>query len=86
MFKQLVASASIFTLLAACQSGTEPNINEDFGNAVRQNVAIQTLNPDAGGSDDSASLDGPRAEQAVDRMRNRSNQVQNASLIQGVAN
>ena len=74
----------IAVLLAACQSGTDQYIDEDFGNSVRSNVALQTLNPEAGGADDSASISGTQANQAVQRMRTRSNQAQDATLIQDV--
>ena len=84
MLKQIFLAGLMTMLLAACHSGTTPHIDEEFGNAVRQNVAVQTLNPDAGGPDESDSLDGPRAAQAVQRMRNRSNQAQSGGLIQGL--
>jgi type IV pilus biogenesis protein CpaD/CtpE len=71
-------------MLSGCQNVVQEHLSDDFGNAVRANIAVQTLNPDAGGPDDSASLDGQRVEQAVQRMRSRSNEVQNTSLIQGV--
>ena len=86
MVKYISVLGSIVMLLAGCQSGTPPNIDDDFGNAVRQNSALQTLNPDAGGPDDSASLDGPGTAQALDRMRTRSNQAQTGTLIQDVGN
>ena len=87
MLKQLTLTGSIVMLLAGCQSGIEDaHLSDDFGNSVRQNVAIQTLNPDAGGPDDSASLDGQRVDRAVERMRQRSNQAQSSSLIQDVGN
>ncbi len=89
MFNSLLNIAlitGVAVLLASCRSEMPPHLNDDFGNAVRANVALQTLNPDAGGVDKSDSIDGPRAEQAAERMRNRSNQATNNSLIQGVGN
>jgi len=84
MLKRISVIGSIVMLLAGCQSGMDPQIDEDFGNSVRANIAVQTLNPDAGGPDDSASINGLQADQAVQRMRNRTNQAQDATLIQDV--
>ena len=84
MLKHISVLGSIVMLLAGCQSGMDPQIDEEFGNSVRANIAVQTLNPDAGGPDDSASLNGLQAEQAVQRMRNRTNEAQNQTLIQDV--
>jgi len=84
MLKHFSVMGSIVMLLAGCQSGMDPRIDEDFGNSVRANVAVQTLNPDAGGPDDSGSLNGLQVDQAVQRMRNRTNQAQDATLIQDV--
>ena len=53
--------------------------------SVRQNVAVQTLNPDAGGPDLSGSIDGLQAERAVENMRNRSPDAETNSLLQGVS-
>ena len=83
MLKENMLIGSMVLLLAGCQSGSELNIDDEFGNSVRQNAAVQTLNPDAGGPDESASIDGPGAAQAIDRMRNRSNQAQSGSITQG---
>lgn len=84
MLKNIFLAGLMAMLLAACQSGTTPTIDDDLGNSVRQNIAVQTLNPDAGGPDESDSLDGPRAAQAVQRMRNRSNQAQSGGLVQAI--
>lgn len=82
--KHIAIMGSVLMLLVGCESGTTPHIDEDFGNSVRANIAVQTLNPDAGGPDDSATINGLQADQAVDRMRNRNNQAQDATLIQDV--
>ena len=54
--------------LVACMSRA-PTISEEFGAAVRHNMALQTVNPDAAGPDESASLDGQKAEQALQDYR-----------------
>ena len=55
-------------LAAGCQSVTEPrlNLSPDFGNAVRHNMAVQTVNPDASaGTTEPPALDGNRANAAM---------------------
>ncbi|MEX0618120.1 MAG: hypothetical protein WDZ76_09395 [Pseudohongiellaceae bacterium] len=69
--------------LPAC-SNHYPSIHEDFGAAVTHNIAVQTINPDAAGPDESASIDGQQAAQAVDRYREGPTEVDNTSLIQDV--
>lgn len=52
--------------LAACTS-TTPNLDRNFGQAVNQAKAQQTLNPDASrNTDPVAGLDGVAADAAID--------------------
>lgn len=52
--------------LAACTT-TTPNLDRDFGQAVNQARAQQTLNPDASlNTDPVAGLDGVAANAAID--------------------
>ena len=52
--------------LAACTTLT-PNLDRDFGQAVNQAKAQQTLNPDASlNTDPVAGLDGVAADAAID--------------------
>lgn len=52
--------------LAGCAS-TTPNLDRNFGQAVNQAVAQQTLNPDASlNTDPVAGLDGVAANAAID--------------------
>jgi len=55
-------------LAAGCQSVTEPrlNLSPDFGNAVRHNMAVQTVNPEASAAiTEAPTLDGNRANAAM---------------------
>lgn len=60
-------------LLAGCaggplDAGTTPNYDATFGQAVRQAVARQTLNPDGPSNRDPvAGIDGESAKNAIDR-------------------
>ena len=50
------ALAILIVSLSACVSSgapQPPHLAENFGNAVRQNIAAQTINPDAAGPDES---------------------------------
>jgi type IV pilus biogenesis protein CpaD/CtpE len=84
MLKQLLIPGSLALLLAACQSGAELQMDDEFGNSVRQNIAVQTLNPDAGGPDGSATLDGQRVQNAVDDLRTRDVGADTGSLTQDI--
>lgn len=75
---------SMVLFLTGCESQPAVHLSDEFGNAVRANMALQTLNPEAGGPDHSATLDGQRVDSAVERLRDRSNQVESSSLLQGV--
>ncbi len=68
MLDKTIAIVIIAGLLSAC-TVPAPTIDEDFGAAVRHNIAVQTINPDAGGKDASDSIDGRRAQQAIERYR-----------------
>ena len=86
MFIRISGLVVLVVMLTACANDRLRTIDSDLGNAVRQNIAVQTVNPDAGGPDGSGSLDGQRAQQAVDRMRSRDPGVTDSNLIQDVGN
>ena len=69
--------------LSACLN-SEPTMHEDFGAAVRHNIALQTMTPDAGGEDDSASMEGEQAAQAVQSHREGPQEEPPNSLIVNV--
>ena len=55
-------------ILAACQTPPmEPESAEDFGNAVRHNIAVQTLDPEGAAIPAEPSGDGNRAALAIGR-------------------
>ncbi len=61
-----VPCAALLLILAGCVS-TTPNLDRDFGAAVRLLYAQQTLNPDASRNTDSvAGIDGKAAKGAYD--------------------
>ena len=70
--------------VAGCESREAMNINQNFGDAVRSNIAVQTMNPMATGQDLSASTSGLQAEQTVQRLLSRDNQAQSNTLLQDV--
>lgn len=66
---QVVAiMAAIGFAIAGCDSVVKPKgtLNPNFGNAVRHNMAVQIVNPDASaGITEAPDLDGKRANTAV---------------------
>jgi len=86
MNKQLLTLILLGGGLAACANEPPASVNmsEDFGNAVRHNIAVQTINPDAGGPDASDTLDGQSIERAIENMRERSPAARTDQLLQGL--
>ncbi|MEY4640662.1 MAG: hypothetical protein RLZZ227_656 [Pseudomonadota bacterium] len=79
-----LAAAALIALPAACTSHQSASIDPDFGAAVSHNIAVQTLNPEAGPPDDSASIDGQKAQQAIEAYRAEPEPVSTESLILNV--
>ncbi|MEX0739092.1 MAG: hypothetical protein WD071_07110 [Pseudohongiella sp.] len=83
----LFAAVTLMLLLNACTSSGAPrplNLADNFGNAVRQNMAVQVINPDATGPDESDRIDGQSAERALESQRARSVESEPESLILSV--
>ena len=83
MFKQILSITILSITVTGCMSQA-PVIDEDFGAAVKHNIAMQTINPDAVRPDDSATIDGQKARQAVESYRETPVEIQVESLIQNV--
>lgn len=80
---------AISTLLAtlglgACTSTSTPKLDPDFGAAISHNVAVQVINPDAGPPDASETIDGQKAQQAIEAYYGESEAISTDSLIQNV--
>jgi hypothetical protein len=84
MFIKVVGLSALLFLVASCVDDRALIMNEEFGNSVRQNIALQTINPDAGGPDDSQILSGQQAQQAVELMLERPQAAETGSIIQDV--
>lgn len=83
----LFAAAMLMLLLSACVTSDDPrplNLSDNFGNALRQNMAAQVINPDAAGPDESDRVDGQSAERALESRRARSVESEPESLILSV--
>jgi hypothetical protein len=66
-FAGALTAAACAALLTAC-AGTTPVLDANFGNAVRQARAAQTLNPDASANRDPVlGIDGQAGAAAQDR-------------------
>lgn len=64
----LFALAALVVFLTGCRG--QPHLNPDFGNSVANNKAGQVVNPSAAAQDRAdATLDGQKAEKALDRYR-----------------
>jgi type IV pilus biogenesis protein CpaD/CtpE len=87
MLDKAIALVMIVGIMPAC-TAPGSTIDEDFGAAVRHNIAVQTLNPGAGGPDASDSSDGRRTQQALEAYRTpqESAGAGQETLIIGVGN
>lgn len=87
MFNKAIAMVMVIGIMPAC---TAPGaaIDEDFGAAVRHNIAAQTMNPGAGGPDASDSSDARRTQQALEAYRTPQESAGDGqeTLIIGVGN
>ena len=66
--------------LASCTGACVPLTPEwesRFGDSVRKIAALQTLNPDAGATPVSESMDGPASREAIGRYRSSFKEPQN---------
>lgn len=86
MYKYLVTLATSAFLLAGCASDRALTLDPAFGNAVKQNIAEQTINPMGQPADASATMDGQKAQQAVDRYRKGPAETKDESLVRDIAN
>lgn len=57
------------------------HLNEDFGNSVKHNIAVQTINPEGIAADHSELMDGQQAQQAIERYRTGPVEAETQSLI-----
>ena len=79
MLKITVTTGLLMTLFS-CAPGAV-YLDEDFGDVVKQNIALQTINPQGVAQDDSELMDGQKAQQAVERYRTGPAQAETESLI-----
>lgn len=80
----LLAFTALMLLPGACVAPDDPrplHLDSSFGNAVRQNIAVQVINPEAAGPDESDRIDGQTAERALESQRTRSAEADPESLI-----
>lgn len=78
----LSATIVMVLVLSACAARPQTgNLDSEFGNAVRQNMAIQVINPNAAGADESHRIDGQSAERALEAQRTRSTEATIESAI-----
>lgn len=82
-----LAAATLMLLLSACVTPDDPrplNLSDNFGKALHQNMAVQVINPDAAGPDESDRIDGQSAERALESRRTRSVESEPETLILSV--
>ncbi len=84
-WQMVIFSMVLVLLLSACETAPRMELRAGFGNAVRTNVALQVINPDAGKAEPVATtLDGRKAEAGLDRYYGDTGEAEDAKLIESV--
>ena len=87
-FKKLMPLTALAAILLAsgCVTTSKQSLKPDFGEAVRTNTAVQTLDPMAGQEEMPAnSLDGQKGELALDRYRTEEAEAETGRIVQDVS-
>lgn len=73
-------------LASGCVTTSKQSMSPDFGNAVRNNTAVQTIDPMAGQEEMPANtLDGQKGELALERYRTEEAEAETDRIVQDVA-
>ena len=86
----LLICGSILVLFAvSCthnMAEREMTLQDDFGNAVKTNIAAQTINPDAGKEPvPVATRDGQKTEQALKQYRTDKGKAPSGSVLEDIS-
>jgi len=75
----------ILAMISACQMQSQANLREGFGDAVKGNVAMHVIDPEAGKEEPIVTdIEGQRAETILDRYRTKSAKVKDEKLLEDV--
>jgi hypothetical protein len=82
----IAVSIMLSVFLAGCSQSHQVKMNDDFGNAVRTNTALQVINPEAGQEDmPPMALDGQTAEKAMERYHGVTGEAETERLVEDVS-
>ena len=77
---------AVALLASGCVTTSKQSLRPDFGEAVRNNIAAQTIDPMAGKEETPANtLDGQKGELALERYRTEEAEAETERLVQDVA-
>ncbi len=88
--RSLLICCSVLALFAvSCTNNMlerKMTLQDDFGNAVKTNIAAQTINPDAGKEPvPIATRDGQKTEQALERYRAEESKAESGSILDDIS-
>lgn len=73
--------------LAGCSQSHQQTINEEFGDSIKTNTAMQVINPDAGQEDmPPMALDGQKAETGLTEYRKDTGEAGKEDLVKDIGN
>jgi len=75
----------LLVMISACQMQSQSSLREGFGDAIKSNVAMHVIDPEAGKEEPVVSdLEGQKAKTALERYRSKSGGVKDEKLLEGV--
>jgi type IV pilus biogenesis protein CpaD/CtpE len=78
----MILLAVIFGGLAGCATVPQESLTPGLGNAVKSNIAVQTVNPGAGQEEyPAATLNGQKSEQVMKEYRKEKGKTETKRLI-----
>lgn len=88
--RSLLICCSVLALFAvSCTNNMlerKMTLQDDFGNAVKTNIAAQTINPDAGKEPvPVATRDGQKTEQALEQYRTEKSEAPSGSILDDIS-
>ena len=84
--RQIILMTSLLLLaLTACQTQPQMQLREGFGDAVKTNVALHVIDPEAGKQEPVVpDLEGPKVEQVLEQYRKPPEKVKDETLIESL--
>lgn len=79
----LIITMLLLVALTACQTKSQMSLRDGFGNAVKSNVAMHIIDPEAGKQEPVVpDLDGQKAEQGLETYRTDTGEAETGGIVE----